>query len=106
MVINCARSKPFDLQATKDQTRIPIEVKPYTHTYFDKKNESQRKQHAKLSEEANFAYVIIQQMPPKNGTRGKVKVYFMFQGKEIKRESIPYIYDRVLTVLKGIILAT
>lgn len=66
LVINCARSKPFDLVAMKEGKCFLIEVKGKNTSYPKEQAEMQRK----LSKQAGFPWVLIKQ----SKERGKFRI--------------------------------
>jgi len=66
LVINCARSKPFDLIAIKDQVAYPIEVKGKNTRY----PESQMDYQITLCDRVNTCFFIIKQ----SKKRGKMRL--------------------------------
>lgn len=70
LVINCARSKPFDLVAVKDQYAYLIELKGKTTRY----PETQLNQQIQLCKKTGNEFVVIKQSRKK----GKIKVFQPF----------------------------
>jgi len=67
LVVNCARSKPFDLVAIIAQTAFPLEIKAKNTRY---PNEQINKQ-MDLCKRANTCFFVIEQSKAK----GKIKLY-------------------------------